>query len=314
MKRLSLPSRKETVWCAALLTLWLVVTYLFVGLRPEHPVFALIIFSLFFVSLNTRRLLVALVPFILFGASYDLMNIVPNYRVNPVDIEGLYLAEKAAFGIATAQGLVTPNEFFAIHHSEITDFMAGIFYLCWVPLPLIFGLWLFFTRRTDAYLHFAIVFLLVNLIGFAIYYLHPAAPPWYVALHGFDVIEGTSGDVAGLGRFDAMTGCAIFNTIYSRNSNVFAALPSLHSAYTFIAFIYSLKSRSPLFWKILLGIVTLGIWFTAVYSSHHYVIDVLAGIGAAIAGIILFECILMKIKPFAFFMKRYKAYVSPITE
>lgn len=25
-----------------------------------------------------------------------------------------------------------------------------------------------------------------------------------------------------------------------------------------------------------LAVVTLGIWFTAVYSSHHYIIDVLA--------------------------------------
>ncbi len=76
------------------------------------------------------------------------------------------------------------------------------------------------------------MFLLVNLLGFAGYYIHPAAPPWYVAGHGFEAVVGTRGEVAGLGAFDAMTGLGIFDGLYARNSNVFAALPSLHSAYT----------------------------------------------------------------------------------
>ena len=35
----------------------------------------------------------ALLPFAVFGISYDWMNIVPNYEVNPIDIEGIYNAE-----------------------------------------------------------------------------------------------------------------------------------------------------------------------------------------------------------------------------
>jgi membrane-associated phospholipid phosphatase len=33
-----------------------------------------------------------------------------------------------------------------------------------------------------------------------------------------------------------------------------------------------------------------GIWFSAIYTSHHYVLDVLAGITCAIVGIALFSC------------------------
>lgn len=308
---LSLPERREALWCGLLLAVWLAVTAAFVGFRPEHPVLALLIFALFFVTAPSRRLIVALIPFLLFGISYDWMNIVPNYKVNPVDVEGLYNAEKALFGIATAGGAVlTPNEFFAIHHCAFADALAGLFYLCWVPLPIAFGLWLYFSGRTEAYLHFALVFLFVNLIGFALYYVHPAAPPWYVALHGFEAVEGTPGDVAGLGRFDAMTGLGIFNALYARNSNVFAALPSLHSAYTLVAFIYAMRYRTPAAWRIVLAVVTLGIWFTAVYSSHHYIIDVTAGIATAIAGTLIFEGLLMRIKPFARFIGRYTAYIS----
>ncbi len=308
--RTSFPSVRESTWCAGALVLWLGVTALCIGFRPEHVVMALLIFALFFFNVATRRVVIALVPFFLFGISYDWMNIVPNYNVNPVDVAGLYESEKSLFGIATSAGVLTPNEFFGFHHCAVMDFLAGCFYLCWVPLPVVFGLYLYFSRRTSGYLHFALVFLLVNLLGFAIYYIHPAAPPWYVALHGFEAVEGTPGDVAGLGRFDDMTGLGIFNALYARNSNVFAAVPSLHSAYTLVAFIYAVRSRAPKAWSVVLAVVTLGIWFTAVYSSHHYIIDVLLGIATALAGTALFEYGLMRIGPFARFVDSYARYVG----
>ena len=306
-----LPTPRESLVCAGALCLWLLVTALCIGFRPEHVVMAILIFALFFFNGATRRLVIALVPFFLFGISYDWMNILPNYEVNSVDVAGLYNTEKSLFGITVAQAeVLTPNEFFAIHHTPLMDFLAGIFYLCWVPLPIVYGLYLYFSGHRGAYLHFAIVFLFVNLLGFALYYVHPAAPPWYVALHGFEAVPGTPGDVAGLGRFDQMTGLGIFNALYARNSNVFAAMPSLHSAYTLIAFAYSLRSRSPLGWRIVLGVVTLGIWFTAVYSSHHYILDVLGGIATALAGIAIFEYGLMKIPAVARFVGRYTDYIS----
>ena len=129
------PSVKETWILILSLIVWLIVTTLFVGFRPEHGFIALLIAILFFASQETRKLVVALLPFALFGISYDWMRIIPNYEVNPIDIRGLYETEKSLFGIMTTEGLLTPNEFFQIHHCPILDFMAGIFYLCWVPVP-----------------------------------------------------------------------------------------------------------------------------------------------------------------------------------
>ncbi len=261
------PTLRETLWCVVALALWLTVTVCFIGPRPEHVWMALLIAAMYFALPATRRLTVAILPFIVFGISYDWMNLLPNYEVNPVDVADLYNTEKSLFGITLADGLrLTPNEFWALHRSTAMDFMAGIFYLCWVPLPIFYGLWLYFSGKRSDYLHFAMAFLLVNLLGFALYYVHPAAPPWYVAMHGMEAVVGTHGEVAGLGAFDDMTGLGIFNALYARNANVFAAMPSLHSAYTFMAFIYALRSRSSLGWKLTLGVVTLGIWFTAVYS------------------------------------------------
>ncbi len=311
MNSVGLPSPKEMIICLAALTVWLLVTALCVGFRPEHPVLALLIAVLFFSTAASRRLVVALLPFIVFGISYDWMNIVPNYEVNPIDVAGLYEAEKTLFGINTEAGILTPNEFLAMHTSTAADFLCGVFYLCWVPVPIMFGLWLYFSGRENACIRFSMVFLLVNLIGFAGYYIHPAAPPWFVAQYGMEPVFGVPGSVAGLGAFDDMTGLGIFNTLYARNSNVFAAVPSLHSAYTLVAFIYSLRSRSPSGWKIALAVITLGIWFTAVYTSHHYVIDVSLGIGCALVGFVIFEYGLMKIPSFARFVSCYTRYITP---
>lgn len=306
-----LPAVDEGITMAVCLVAWLLVTWLFIGFRFEHSLLALLIAALFFLDPATRRVTVALIPFFLFGICYDWMNLLPNYQVNPVDIKELYLLEKTLFGIPAGNGItLTPNEYFAAHHSSFVDILAGFFYLCWVPVPVAFGLWLYFDKQRTEYLHFALVFLFVNLLGFALYYVHPAAPPWYVASYGYEFIPGTPGQVAGLGRFDEITGLGIFNALYARNANVFAAMPSLHSAYVLIAFIYSLRARCPMWIRIACGVICAGIWFTAVYTSHHYILDVLAGIGVTILGYILFEYAVMRIPAVKRFIGRYVKYIS----
>jgi hypothetical protein len=99
------------------------------------------------------------------------------------------------------------------------------------------------TRDAQHHINQIMVFLLVNLIGFAGYYIHPAAPPWYAMNYGFEPILDTPGNVAGLGRFDELLGCSIFNSIYGRNANVFAAVPSLHAAYMVVALAYAPMHR-----------------------------------------------------------------------
>lgn len=310
MTKFKLPSTREIIVLLVCLGLWLAVTATFVGFRPEHPLLAILVTALFCLHPQTKKLVIALMPFVVFAVSYDWMNICPNYKVNPIDVQGLYEAEKSLFGITTANGVLTPNEYFNLHNCSFMDFWAGVFYLCWVPVPILFGLSLYFTKQRAVYLKFALVFLFVNLIGFCGYYIHPAAPPWYVMKYGFEPILNTPGDVAGLGRFDEMTGLGIFDFLYSRNSNVFAAVPSLHSAYMVIAFYYSLKAKYPNWLRFVFGVIMFGIWFTAIYSAHHYVIDAILGAGCAVLGIFLFEKVLLKWPAFSRFIQQYTQYIS----
>jgi membrane-associated phospholipid phosphatase len=65
-------------------------------------------------------------------------------------------------------------------------------------------------------------------------------------------------------------------------------MPSLHAAYPAIVLFYGLKYRAKWF-NLLFAVVMVGIWFAAVYNSHHYVLDILAGIGCAVVGIAAFQ-------------------------
>lgn len=307
---MNLPTKKETSLVLLWTALYWFTSAVFIGLRPEHFYISAFFLAMFFPSVPTRKLAVALLPFALFGISYDWMRLLPNYEVNPIDIRGLYEAEKHLFGITDGGNLLTLNEFFRIHSWKLADFLSGIFYLCWVPVPMAFGVWLYLKKERDLYLRFSMVFLLVNLIGFVGYYIHPAAPPWYVMQYGFEPILNTPGSTAGLERFDELTGWGVFGSIYSRNANVFAALPSLHSAYMIIPLWYAIRRKSSWPVVLLFAIILCGIWFSAVYNGHHYLIDVILGVFCAIIGILLFEKVLMKTKWFSRFFHRYYEYIK----
>ena len=302
--------RREVLTVLIGTALYMGVTAVFCGLESRHWLLAGLFCGLFFASGFTRRLAVAMLPFALFGVSYDWMRIVPNYEVNPIDTRPLYEAERALFGVAMDGVRVIPGEYFNQHNWPVADFMAGVFYLCWVPVPIAFGLWLYFRGQRRTYLKFAWCFLFVNLLGFCGYYIHPAAPPWFVINYGFEPILSTPGNIAGLVRFEEMTGLSVFTNIYVNNSNIFAAVPSLHAAYMFIALVYACLSRQPRWMLVLFTVITLGIWCTAVYSCHHYIIDVLLGILTAILGILIFEQVLMRLPSFRRFIARYTDYIS----
>jgi hypothetical protein len=229
------------------------------------------------------------------------MKAFPNYNFNTVHIESIYNAEKYLFGISNGGSIITPNEFWLQHSTTFLDVMAGFFYLCWIPVPLLFAAYLFYKNRA-LFLQFALTFFLVNMLGFVVYYIYPAAPPWYVQQNGFHFIAHTAGNTAGLQRFDDFFQIHLFRSLYAKSSNVFAAMPSLHSAYPVIVLYYGIKGKLGKI-NIIFATIMLGIWFAAVYTSHHYVLDVLAGILCAITGILLFNKIISIRRIGAFYFK-----------
>ena len=266
---------------------YLLLSRVLVGFKSDQLVLIVIFNVCFYASWFTRKFILGFSIFIVYWILFDYMKAFPNYLYNSVSIEDLYNLEKIVFGINVNGVTLTPNEYWLANSNTITDVCCGIFYLLWIPVPLAFAAYLFFFNRRQ-FLYFSFTFLLVNCLGFIVYYLYPAAPPWYVQQHGFEFFPLTPGNTGGLIRFDNFFNLPIFQSIYSKGSNVFAAMPSLHSSYPVIVVYYGLKNKLGLI-NIFFSIVMLGIWFTAIYSSHHYMLDVLSGILCAIIGIIFFN-------------------------
>lgn len=278
----------KSIGFAALVSLaYLVLSYFVIGFKKDQLILLGIFNGFYFISAGTRKMILGFSIFIIYWIIFDYMKAFPNYRYQPVHIQSLYELEKQLFGINTAAGRLTPNEYFSIHHNTALDIITGFAYLCWVPVPLAFAAILFFRSKKQFY-YFSLSFLLVNLIGFVIYYIYPAAPPWYVQQYGFHFNAATPGSPAGLTRFDAFFKTPVFAGLYSKSSNVFAAMPSLHAAYPLLVLIYGIKYRFR-YWNILFFLLCLGIWFSAVYNSHHYVLDLMAGVACGITGTILFH-------------------------
>ena len=130
-------------------------------------------------------------------------------------------------------------------------------------------------------------------MGFALYYVYPAAPPWYVEMYGFDLHYGVQGSSAGLSRFDDLVNFPVFANIFNKNANVLAAMPSVHSINPIIVLYYGIqKGMGKINWFFVTFMI--GIWCTAIYSNHHYIIDVLAGILVGVSVLYLFEKMINK--------------------
>ena len=299
---------KEGVIVTCVSIFYIILSWFLVGFKLEQ-VYLIVFFNVFFYASNvTRRFILGFAIFMVYWIIFDYMKAFPNYNVNPVHIAELYNTEKRFFGIKWHDQTLTANEYWKINHITFLDVMSGIFYLCWVPVPLAFAAYLLFTRP-GGFLRFSLTFFLVNIIGFTIYYMYPAAPPWYVQLHGFKFIAHTPGNTGGLSRFDQFFNAGIFKSIYAKGSNVFAAMPSLHSSYPVIVLYYGLKNRLG-YINIFFTVVMLGIWFAAVYASHHYLLDVMAGIICAIAGISTFNAFARYSGSFLRFLNSYEKLIS----
>jgi len=299
---------KSVITVSLLSVGYLLLSSFLVGYKSDQLTLVAIFNVLFYASAITRKFILGFSIFIFYWIIFDYMKAFPNYDYNTVHIADLYSFEKHMFGINLNGKIVTPNEYFAIKGTTFLNIVTGLFYLCWIPVPLSFATYLFFRNRRQ-FLYFALTFLLVNLLGFMVYYLYPAAPPWYIQQHGFTFQPLKLASTGGLAKFDAYFHIELFKSIYAKGSNVFAAMPSLHSAYPVIVVYYAFKNRLG-FVKYIFTLVMIGIWFTAVYASHHFVLDVIAGILCATIGVNLFNLLVARVNFIKKLIDRYERVIS----
>jgi membrane-associated phospholipid phosphatase len=240
-------------------------------------------------ALAAARHVVVLLPFVLTGALYELFGQLIFRHRRAIHVGDLAALEAHFFSISTAQGPRPLSEVIASHTHALLDLWCGATYLLFLAEIVGVCLYLSFRRRSEAW-QLSLGFLVINLLGWVVWVLYPAAPPWYVDSHG---LQATVVDVvsspAGLQRFDALVGLPLATSFYSKSANVFGAMPSLHVAYaTLVACV-----AAPLGKWLRLGTLgfALSMAFSAVYSRHHYLLDVVAGVLLAFAVVLAFRAV-----------------------
>lgn len=219
------------------------------------------------------------------GLLYELLRGLFHYR-GTVHVGDLHALEARLFSVATERGPAALSDVVSRHTSAWLDAVAGITYFLFLIEVVAVAGYLFVRARPKA-LELSIGFLLVNLAGWAVWFVYPAAPPWYVDQYGtgpavLDVVSSP----AGLARVDAWLGLPLAGTFYSKSANVFGALPSLHVAYATLVALVAAPLGGWVRWATL--VFALSMAFSAVYLRHHYILDVVAGsVLAAVMGVIV---------------------------
>ncbi len=155
------------------------------------------------------------------------------------------------------------------------DVLAMVMYIMHFVFPLIFAFMLWIGSK-ERFWNFTITFLVMTYLGFSIYMLYPAAPPWLASdwgfIHGVQLPFDQVFHALVPHQYDNLNMVQIWDRA---GGDPVAAMPSLHAAYPWMVFLFAVK----FFGKrgLLLLPYNAALWFAVVYLGEHYVIDILAG-------------------------------------
>jgi membrane-associated phospholipid phosphatase len=123
---------------------------------------------------------------------------------------------------------------------------------------------------------FARAFGYMNICGVIIQILFPCSPPWYENMYGLVPANySIPGSPAGLARVDKLFGINLYTSTFTQSPLVFGAFPSLHSGNATIEALFMshvFPKLTPLF-----VLYALWLWWSTMYLSHHYAIDLVGG-------------------------------------
>jgi hypothetical protein len=248
------------------------------GLRWDHVAMAVAATCLAYASKGTKRLFIGMIPLSAVAFLYDGMRLFKNVGLTPssVHVCDFRKVELRWFGVASGTSRVTLQDWFQVHHALPLDLFSAVPY--GIFLYLVVGYAVFLMKRDfAAQQRFAWGFFLLNLAGFVTYHLYPVAPPWYFHKYGCSVDLSAPPDPGtSLARVDAWLGFPYFHRFYSRASDIFGAVPSLHVAYPLLMIIEGWRQHGAA-GRLPLLLFYFSMCFAATYLDHHWVIDIIAG-------------------------------------
>ncbi|MCE4601239.1 MAG: phosphatase PAP2 family protein [Desulfurococcales archaeon] len=207
------------------------------------------------------------VIFILYEASRSIA-----FRFNSGVTYGLPLSfEEHFFGAPLAV-------FFQLHRVWLLDVFCSIIYSLH-PLYLFILILYLLVFDLDNYIHALVTVGTASLIAVATYIVWPVAPPW-IAYPGITRIQNIVFRALGLEK--------------SIDPNPYAAMPSMHVAYSFFFYYYIKKAFGNKHAKLLLigYFMVIAVPFTVIYTGNHYLLDVIAGFIVALVSVKIGDIVL----------------------
>jgi membrane-associated phospholipid phosphatase len=170
------------------------------------------------------------------------------------------------------------------HKHPILDILAWLPYgIVHFAAPAICPLLMFIFGAPGSAPAFARTFGWMCIIGVTIQLVFPCTPPWYENENGLvPAAYGMPGSPAGLARVDKIFGVDLYTTTFTTAPLPFGAFPSLHSGNAVLEALF-MTHCFPQFRTLFIA-YTGWIWWSTMYLSHHYAIDLVGGALIAAAG------------------------------
>ena len=201
---------------------------------------------------------------------YDAINNFAPLRLGPALAHGReILSFEGSLGIAPERAL---DRWLTAHHTLgllVSDYYDNAHFL--VTLGLLGFLW---WRRSDIFRPLRNALVLINVLGFVVFWLYPVAPPRM--LGGFTDVVASTGAIG-----------SWHDGALASQANQLAAMPSLHIAWALwcTVVVWRLSERA---WLRALGAAYPSMTaFAVLATGNHYVLDVLAGALVAAASVVL---------------------------
>lgn len=245
------------------------------GLRWEHVAADAVLVLVPWVGPRSLAFVRAALPLWITGVLVDNVRYVPLFApIHSADVRALDIA------LFPAPGGVSWPEWLDAHPRVALDLACGFAYATYLLEFFVVAGYFYLKSEPRRFSALAWSFFAANVLGIVVYLLLPVAPPWYVMIHGLGPADPSApGYAAGCARFDALLGINYFSSFYSRNPNVFGAMPSLHVTYPVLVIWYAWDRGWR--WRIPTLAFAALVSFAAVYLAHHYIVDVIAGAAVA---------------------------------
>jgi membrane-associated phospholipid phosphatase len=238
------------------------------GIFPSLGWFGLIAVSVFLWRAGDRFALLNFFPWLMLLAAYELLRgIAITFNPAQSHITDVIAWERALCG-GVIPSHVVQQALGTQPYAWLLDIVANGFYMTHFIAAVALA-WCLWRLRRAWYWPFLFGMTVLSFAAFFTYLVFPAAPPWWASANGF------------LPDQPVNLAHSLLSPDYIMATAIpIAAMPSLHAAYPFYLAFFGIRAWGRKgAWMLILPV---GVALSSIYLGHHYVVDILAGVGYAV--------------------------------